>query len=222
MTCHLTNIKFSFRETWLLPCRAAASCDYRFFVDKMMSNLTEALKEESALHMDMVFRGDWCLFHTQRHPWKLNYGNVFQRHWVYGGGGWPYYQLRGLYKVDWKICFTKWAKMNNMMAHYHAYVEDDSYMCTENLIHQSTLLRNLPAENKSLPFRTGATTWSDGFDDSSTFMSKEIAEAFADHYPEPGFNCSYLADDGTYVTTKYMIVRKGKERKEKKFKTKLN
>ena len=31
----------------------------------------------------------------------INYGNVFKKHWVYGGGGVKYYNLRGMYKVDW-------------------------------------------------------------------------------------------------------------------------
>lgn len=29
------------RETWLLPCKAAPSCDYRFFVDKLDTTLSE-------------------------------------------------------------------------------------------------------------------------------------------------------------------------------------
>lgn len=59
----------------------------------------QALRNESALHNDIVFRGDWCGFYHLRHPEKINYGNVFQRPWTYGGAGVPYYQLRGLYKV---------------------------------------------------------------------------------------------------------------------------
>jgi hypothetical protein len=95
--------------------------------------------------------------------------------------------------LDWKICFMKWADMNDKMADYHVYTEDDSFVCTENILHQTTILRNLPQEKKSLPFRTGTPMW-DGFDDSSTFMSKEIAVAFARHYPEDQFNCSRLAN----------------------------
>lgn len=188
---HLRNAA---RETWLLPCRAVSTCDYRFFIDKIKANITSALEMESIAHKDIVFRGEWCK-HMDRHPEKANYGNVFAKPWVYGGGGYPYYQLRGMYRVDWKICFGIWAKQNDKMAHYHVYVEDDSFMCTENLIYQTTLLRYMNTTKKGLPFRTGFTM-GDFFDDSSTFMSKEVTQAFADHYPEPGFNCTELADDG--------------------------
>lgn len=34
----------------------------------------------------------------------------------------------------------------------------------------------------------------DGFDDSTTFMSKEVALAFLEHYMEPGLNCSIVTD----------------------------
>jgi hypothetical protein len=191
---HLRNAA---RETWLLPCRAVSSCDYRFFIDKMEANITSALEMESLAHKDIVFRGEWCQ-HMDRHPEKANYGNVFAKPWVYGGGGYPYYQLRGLYRVDWKICFAIWAKKYDKMAQYHVYVEDDSFMCTENLIYQTTLLRNLNSTKKGLPFRTGFTM-GEHFDDSSTFMSKEVTQAFADHYPEPGFNCTELADNGNVI-----------------------
>lgn len=179
-----SHLRQAARETWLLPCRAISTCDYRFFIDKDQVNITSALEMESLAHKDMVFRGTWC-DHMKRHPAIANYGNVYAKHWVYGGGGYAYYQLRGLYKVDWKICFTKWAKYNKKMAHYHVYVEDDSFVCTENLIHQTNILRNMNTSEKVLPFRTGFSMW-DGFDDSSTFMSREITQAFADHYPEGG------------------------------------
>ena len=96
-----------------------------------------------------------------------------------------------MYKVDWKICFTKWAVQNYpIMPMYHVYVEDDFFVCTENLLHQMTLLRNLSPEKRP-PFRTGWPLW-DGFDDSSTIMSREIAQVFADHYPSDDLNCKWL------------------------------
>ena len=88
----------------------------------------------------------------------------------------------------------KWAEINDKMAEYHVYTEDDSFVCTENILHQTTILRNLAEKEKFLPFRTGTPMW-DGFDDSSTFMSKEVAVAFAQHYPEDNFNCSRLTDN---------------------------
>jgi hypothetical protein len=139
-----------------------------------------------------------------------------------------------VYKVDWKVCFTKWAKINSKMAMYHAFVEDDSFLCTGHLLHLTSILSNMTKEERGLPFRTGNPSehhmtlhhpmhitlhhslsdlsvvlmrmdliinsghWYvrllpclrlgyemfDGFDDSSTFMSREIAEVFADHYLE--------------------------------------
>ena len=88
----------------------------------------------------------------------------------------------------------KWAEINDKMAEYHVYTEDDSFVCTENILHQTTILRNIAEKEKFLPFRTGTPMW-DGFDDSSTFMSKEVAAAFAQHYPEDSFNCSRLSDN---------------------------
>ena len=111
---------------------------------------------------------------------------------MYGGGGVPYYNLRALYKVDWKVCFAKYALVHGKMAHYHAFVEDDHYVCTENLLFQFTMLRKMPQTQN---FRIGDPKW-DGFDDNLSLMSREIVQTFAEHYPEPGFNCSNLADEG--------------------------
>jgi hypothetical protein len=55
--------------------------------------------------------------------------------------------------------------MNEKMAHYHVFVEDDSFVCTENVLHQTTILRNFLPDKKGLPFRTGWPMY-DGFDDS--------------------------------------------------------
>ena len=146
--------------------------------------------------------------------------------------------LLAFYKLDWKVCFLQWATQNRAMAAYHAFVEDDSFLCTAHLLHLTTLLKNLDLAVKHKPFRTGMSRvaivntcdvvqrsewdqwdemtllqfsrWTfpsafspssyhyssyfcsstsvgfhklDGFDDSSTFMSREVAEAFANHYP---------------------------------------
>ena len=41
------------RNTWLLPCIASTVCNYRFYVDAMAANLTEALKAEQQTHDDL-------------------------------------------------------------------------------------------------------------------------------------------------------------------------
>jgi hypothetical protein len=191
---HLRNAA---RETWLLPCRYSAVCDYRFFVDKIVSNETLYLSEESEAHKDMVFRGNWCAFYHERHHEKVNYGNVFYN-WKDGRDGVPYYQLRGLYRIDWKVCFTKWAKLNDKMALYHVYVEDDSYVCTENLIHQTTLLKHVPVEKKLLPFRTGTLMRVQGFDDSSTFMGREVGHYFYYRFYYHCYHYHYYYDYSYY------------------------
>jgi len=62
-----------------------------------------------------------------------------------------------------------------------------------NVIYQSTMLlrleeRRISEGQSPLVIRTG-TPMFDGFDDSSTFMSGAIAQAFVSHYPESGFDC---------------------------------
>jgi hypothetical protein len=65
-----------------------------------------------------------------------------------------------VYKVDWKVCFTKWAKINFKMAMYHVFVEDDSFLCTRHLLHLTSILSNMTKEERGLPFRTG-NAWHD-------------------------------------------------------------
>ena len=60
-----------------------------------------------------------------------------------------------MYKIDWKVCFSLWAKSTFRMAAYHAFVEDDSIMCSEHLLHQINILRNMPEDRRGKPFRTG-------------------------------------------------------------------
>ena len=82
------------------------------------------------------------------------------------------------------------------MTEYHVYVEDDSYVCTDHLIYQLELLSNRTILEKNYyirPFRTGTFLF-DGFDDSSTIMNKKVALAFAEDYPDNGFNCSTIFD----------------------------
>jgi hypothetical protein len=81
------------------------------------------------------------------------------------------------------------------MARYFLFVEDDSYSCLGNVLYQSALL--VAMENtaaKSMPLIRTGTPMFDGFDDSSTFMSGTIALAFANHYPEKGFDCANVSN----------------------------
>jgi hypothetical protein len=169
-------------------------CDYRFFIDIVEHNITESLAIENASYTDLVFRGNWCSFMNKRHHHSLNYGNHVVNFTREGDKAWNRqgYGFRAMYKVDWKVCFTKWALLYEKMASYHAYVEDDSFVCVENLLHQVTILQRMNVTNTaSVPaLRTGYVL-KDAFDDSSTLMSREVALAFAHHYLKPGFDCPW-------------------------------
>ena len=92
----------------------------------------------------------------------------------------------------------KWARQNYaILPLYHIFVEDDFFVCTEHLLYQTTLLRNLPPDQRKFSFRTGFPMW-DGFDDSSSFLTRDIVQVFADNYPLDHFNCTSLADSGGY------------------------
>jgi len=181
------------RMTWLLPCVASPLCDYRFFTDAVFPSV--ALLEELSQHGDLVFRSSCSLM--DRHPKEVHYGNAPysyrpKRNASDAAPAYePDYQYRRAYKIDWKACFAKWALEHGRMASFHAYVEDDSYICMENLLHQTSLLAALHPSGPA--FRTGQHLF-DGFDDSSTFMSRDIAEAFAKHYPTPDFDCAAVLE----------------------------
>ena len=202
---HHSNLRHANRNTWLLPCILSVYCDYRFFVDKT-APLDVMLISEQNTYNDLVFR-DSCKL-MDRHPDYINYGNApprtenFKRIENNTELASPDYLWRRLYKIDWKVCFLKYALANHKMAQYHVFVEDDSFVCTENLLHQVALLQiNAQAtqqqSQKQPSFRTG-TAMFDGFDDSSTFMSRDVALAFAQYYNndmgERGFNCTRLVD----------------------------
>jgi len=199
------HLRTAIRQSWALPCVMSSDCELRFFVDIMnISASYNVIKAENDTFGDIVIRGSWCPFMEERHTFeKLNFGNTFKKPWVYGGGGVPYYGFRGLFKLDWKICHAFYARNFNKMARYHLWTEDDSYVCTENLVHQLRLLRalNVTGENKN--WRCGDPKW-DGYDDNLTLMTRDITEAFAKHYPEPGFNCSHLADDGNPAPKQFL------------------
>jgi hypothetical protein len=77
---------------------------------------------------------------------------------------------------------------------YHVYVEDDSFICAENLVYQLSSLYSISKTRTVSEFRTGTPMY-DGFDDSSTIMSSRIARSFVNHYLEDNFNCSRIFND---------------------------
>jgi hypothetical protein len=128
------------------------------------------------------------------------------------------YPERKFYQIDWKVCALKWQTEHyGQTAQYVAFVEDDSFTCVENLLHQCEKLSGAI----HAPFRTGwiqvcfqcsppphpptHTRAHNGidihavqgtaamhlhgqpksdflFDDSSTFMTGDLALVMAEHY----------------------------------------
>lgn len=180
-----------------MPCVASSLCDYRFFIDKSEQAVDSSVKSESDQHNDIIFRNDCELM--KRHPDYINYGNSPPRNEnfriKYNGTeiDSPDYKWRRMYKIDWKVCFMQYARDHHKMAEYHAFVEDDSYTCTENLLYQASILHKKSVLSGARhSFRTG-TAMFDGFDDSSTFMTRDVALAFANHY-DTTLNCSRVVD----------------------------
>lgn len=189
---HHPHLREAIRQTWLLPCIASPLCDYRFFVDLPRSKHTHEILSEHNVYQDMSFR-DSCALMTRHHD-DVHYGNappVRENLLIIANGTTivelPDYHYRRSYKMDWKICFLRYCLHHDRMAQYHVFVEDDSFVCTQNLLHQVALL----SQTAHKSFRTG-TSMFDGFDDSSTFMTRDIAMVFAKHYMEDGLNCSKL------------------------------
>jgi hypothetical protein len=83
---------------------------------------------------------------------------------------------------------------------YHVYVEDDSFVCSENLIFQLSSVYNVSKKQSISEFRTGTRSY-DGFDDSSTIMSSKIARTFVNHYLEENFNCSHVFPNNDSLPT---------------------
>ena len=191
---HHASLRESIRSTWISICKQNPACDYRFFIDAYEQG-NEGLKREQETFQDIVFRSA-CPYMKERHPDHVNYGNahVFSPEEVAEGGiALADYPLRRMYKIDWKMCFLKWIKEHRKAGEpypmFHVFVEDDSFACLGNLLHQFELLRKQATAVP--PFRTGFALY-DGFDDSSTLMTGDVAEFLADHYlvDKDALNCS--------------------------------
>jgi hypothetical protein len=174
---------------------------------------------EYQTYHDIVYRDSCDLM--LRHPDYINYSNSPPseeniHHKIINDTGdtintitYPDYPLRILYKIDWKICFLKYTYKINKVAKYHIFVEDDSYVCMNHLLYQlqriedrvNNINRSTTSSSSSsssttssilsVSFRTGTTMY-DGFDDSSTIMTKDIALLFMKYYPNHNFNCDFL------------------------------
>lgn len=201
---HHAHLREAIRNTWILPCKVSPRCDYRFFVDTPHRLLTNELILENITHHDMVFREQCSLM--KRHNDYVNYGNspplagnlIHLNHELNVTEPLPDYPLRRLYKVDWKVCFLRWATSRFRYIGYHVFVEDDSFVCMENLLHQLVLVEKRTEARKKdglplLSFRAGVPMF-DGFDDSSTIMDSQLAKIFVDFYPSSRLNCSRIAE----------------------------
>ena len=207
-------LRMAARQTWLTNCTSfnvtaytaytanshngsksigspPTRCSYKFFVDKMVNSAKPSekklLEEEQELFGDIVFR-DECSFMKSRHPYLgVHYGNV--AHYDKNSTTNPDYQLRRMYKIDWKVCIFRWALDSQNLAQYFLLVEDDSYSCLGNIEHQ---ISSIESSTHPVPLIRAGTPMFDGFDDSSTFMSGQIAAVFAKHYPSSQFDCSQI------------------------------
>ena len=199
------------RETWLLACVTSSLCDYRFFIDILWQLASPTLREESGEYGDVVFR-DSCSLMLERHPDNnVNYKTAppVKEHLAKSDSGpgksatisIPDYKYRRFYRVDWKICFMRWAAVNYHHVKYHVYSEDDSFVCVGNLLYQLQCLEARRANATAVfnetvikPWRTG-TAMFDGFDDSSTLMSGDLALLFVANYPQnPLLRCRHILD----------------------------
>lgn len=148
------ELREAIRLSWIQEClehrrdnyTSISQCDYRFFVDTFAEVMHRTAKKLLPENLDDVVFRDSCDL-MQRHPSTVNYGSTP-----------PFkddYRERRMYKIDWKVCFLKWMYNNNIHPEYVVLVEDDSYVCTGNLLHQLSILQSLPFKESVAPFRTG-------------------------------------------------------------------
>ena len=200
-------LRFAARQTWLANCTSfpssssnntsntrgapSTTCLYKFFIDKSVNDANpyerDSLLQEQQKFDDIVFKDD-CSLMTTRHPYAdVHYGNT--AHYNESSTTNPDYQLRRMYKIDWKVCIFRWALKSKNLAEYFLLVEDDSYSCLGNIEYQISRIKN---SINPAPLVRAGTPMFDGFDDSSTLMSGKIAAVFALYYPSPRFDCSQI------------------------------
>lgn len=168
------DLRNAARKTFLLPCIQNKQCTYKFFIDKLKPN--QILIDELNKYNDIVFRYETPLM--LKYPEHLHYGILNPLRELNNTEVW--YRM---YKIEWKISFMKYIYIkNNKIPKYLLFVEDDSYICTENLLYQLSLISK---SHKQVSFRTGSYICKSGcsFDDSSTLMTGDIAELFVLNYP---------------------------------------
>lgn len=228
---HHQHLRQAIRSTWLLPCIASPHCDYAFFVDCLEDyHRYPHLEDEAFTFSDVVFRNSCALLLSAHPDPRINYGNsppipanlvyrYTRRREILDNSTssnssvkvveevveepLPDYHLRRRYKIDWKVCFMQHIRRMYEKVDYYVFVEDDSFVCTDNLLHQMSLLHHLSAAQQMSEFRTGTPMY-DGYDDSSTIMSSRVAEVFVKHYLEPGLDCPALFADAARNSTRHL------------------
>lgn len=194
------------RNTWLKSCRShgSVSCDYKFFFDDYISvnsNTTASdndddfdFNSERITYNDMVLYRNSCSL-TKQYKKTVNFMNSdFNETNVTVTTTSPrVYRYPQLYRFETKICVMRWILEHYITPRtpkYLVFVEDDSFLCTDNLLYQISLLNEIPSHDL-IPFRTGHLHYNvQHFDDTPTFMSSVVAQAFVDNYPHHrGFSC---------------------------------
>jgi hypothetical protein len=124
------------RSTWLQRCNmnAKVRCKYAFFLDDIIPAESEAhtqMLQEDAEFKDIVLYRNSCTI-LQRHSHNIHYKN---------------YEVRGpshpiLFRFETKMCIMSWIMQElQPIPQFILIVEDDSYLCTDNLLHQLYLLQ---------------------------------------------------------------------------------
>lgn len=80
----------------------------------------------------------------------------------------------------------------NLLGIINVFVEDDSFICTENLIYQASLLYHHSIQtNIPIPSLRTGTRMYDGYDDSSTIISSDLVRIFHENYGNK-INCDHV------------------------------
>lgn len=178
---HHHNLRDALRSTYLNHCNVHQSnCSYLFFIDVLSTGASVELRQESHRNNDIVYR-DCSTIMLQRHPnANVTYGNSPPIASNIDPLISPDYPMRIYYKLDWKISQIVYSyKYIFDNVSYFALLEDDMYVCIDNLLHQLKILKTVVHIK---PFAIGTNMQFGGFDDSSIIMSHDIAYLFASNY----------------------------------------